>query len=320
MRLLSEIRNYMGNYHLKSGVYHFYRSEFGQAIEFLRKALADESTLTEGDRASVRDYLTRSLKALGAKLAQDGEFEAGVEQLRCAVEIDDGYPDIHVMLADLLQQTGRSDEAVDSYRRAVACHPGYLDAHIALGNCLIESGRTDEAVEVLRQAMEVKLEAIRQPFSQGLELLEAGRPAEARDCLHEAFRAVPQLTNAHLEEALERMRADHHEQALDSLDRALRYSPKYPDLHNFRGIVLCELERFDEAFDAFRRSSELCPDHCVPRLNLAFAFLRADQLREGELELEAVLEHDPTEPAARAKLEELRAARVPDKPGVGARS
>ena len=44
MRLLSEIRNYMDNYHVKSGVYHYYRNEFSQAAGFLRKALADESS------------------------------------------------------------------------------------------------------------------------------------------------------------------------------------------------------------------------------------------------------------------------------------
>ncbi len=35
MRLLSEVRNYMGNYHVKSGVYHHYRREYSQAVSFL---------------------------------------------------------------------------------------------------------------------------------------------------------------------------------------------------------------------------------------------------------------------------------------------
>ena len=39
MRLLNEIRNYIGNYHVKSGVYHYYRNEFKPAVEFLRRAL-----------------------------------------------------------------------------------------------------------------------------------------------------------------------------------------------------------------------------------------------------------------------------------------
>jgi len=71
----------------------------------------------------------------------------------------------------------------------------------------------------------------------------------------------------------------------------------------------------EEALAAFRRSAELCPGHLVPRLNLAFALLRAGRDDEGAAALEAILELDPRDPVARARLEELRAVRVADKRG-----
>ena len=58
MRLLKEIQNLMGNYHLKSGVYHYYRNEYPQAVDFLRKALKDDG-LRESERRTVRYYTTR---------------------------------------------------------------------------------------------------------------------------------------------------------------------------------------------------------------------------------------------------------------------
>ena len=85
MRLLSEVRNYMGNYHVKSGVYHYYRSEYGQAVSFLNKALVDESTLSEGDRNNARRYLALSLKGLAEQLADNGDVEA-VVGLRVGLE------------------------------------------------------------------------------------------------------------------------------------------------------------------------------------------------------------------------------------------
>ena len=75
MRLLNEIRNYMDNYHVKSGVYHYYRKEYGEAVSFLRKALADESGLSDADRRNARSHLALSLKELGEKLASEGEVE-----------------------------------------------------------------------------------------------------------------------------------------------------------------------------------------------------------------------------------------------------
>jgi tetratricopeptide (TPR) repeat protein len=320
MRLLSEIRNYMDNYHVKSGVYHYYRKEYGEAVSFLRKALADESGLSDAERRSARSHLALSLKELGEKLASEGEVEAGVQELRRAANVDPRYPDIHFLLAGLLERAARREEAIEAYRRAIDCHPGYLDAHVGLANCLLAAARADEAAEVFRRALELKLDEVRRPFHQGLEALGTGDEASARRCFHEAFRASPQLSREYLKKALEWIRAEEYERALDSLDRALELNPKYPDLHNFRGIALCEMERFDEAATAFRRSTELCPSHLVPRLNLAFAFLRAGRLDEAEEGLRAVLRQDPDEPVARARLEELRAARLGDKRGQGARS
>src|SRR6185295_8008546 len=113
MRLLNEVRNYMGNYHVKSGVYHYYRNEFQQAVGFLRKALSDEpATLNDADRTTARRYLTLSLKGLGEKLAAGGDLEAGVEELRRATEVHGDYPDVYFRMAGFLEQLARPDDAI----------------------------------------------------------------------------------------------------------------------------------------------------------------------------------------------------------------
>jgi predicted Zn-dependent protease len=61
-------------------------------------------------------------------------------------------------------------------------------------------------------------------------------------------------------------------------------------------VALCELDRVEEGIAAFRRAAALNPDYLVPRINLAFAQLRAGQFKEAETQLEAVLEQDPTSP------------------------
>jgi Tfp pilus assembly protein PilF len=48
----------------------------------------------------------------------------------------------------------------------------------------------------------------------------------------------------------------------------------------------------------------------VAKLNLAFAYLRGGQFKDAEAQLEAVLEQDPTQSAAAAKLAELRTGRA----------
>jgi Tfp pilus assembly protein PilF len=99
---------------------------------------------------------------------------------------------------------------------------------------------------------------------------------------------------------------------LVELDEAIALGPKYGDLHNFRGVALCELSRVDEGIASFRRAVALNADHNVAKLNLAFAHLRAGQFKDAEHVLEEVLEQDPSQSVASAKLQELRTGRVAD--------
>jgi tetratricopeptide (TPR) repeat protein len=305
MRLLKEVHNLMGNYHLKSGIYHYYRNEYTQAAEFLRKGLNDPK-IVEADRRNAKHYLTLSLLDQAQRLRDAGETEAGVEQLRAAAEISPTFPDVHYRMGRLLEELGRQDEAIAAYREATRCNEAFLDAQVALAFCLLGQGKNEEAATGFREAMEIKRRQIEPPFDKGMELLEQGEIDKASEMFHEVFRAIPQLANACLKKALDWLKSEEHERALSELDRALERNPNYTDLHNFRGVVLFELERVNEAIEAFRLSATLSPRYLVPRLNLAFSLVHVGEYRDAEAELELILEMDPEEPAALAKLSELQ--------------
>jgi tetratricopeptide (TPR) repeat protein len=318
MRLLKEIQNLMGNYHLKSGVYHYYRNEYPPAVDFLRKALKDEG-LRESERKTVRYYLTLALLESAQRLHGKGEHDEALEQLARAAEVSPAYPDVHFRLGHALEELSRLDAAVVEYRKAIDCHPRYLEAHVALAFCLLRQGRREESIAAFRQALAVKLERTEAPFERAMALMTQGESERAAEQFQEALLALPEVAHECLKKALEWLKAEEHDRALAELDRALERNPRYPDLHNFRGVVLCELDRVDEALEAFRTSAALSPSFLVPRLNLAFALIRAGEYRKAEAELESVLEIEPGEPAATAKLEELRSGRLPERRRPAAR-
>jgi tetratricopeptide (TPR) repeat protein len=316
MRPLKEIRNYMDNYHVKSGVYHYYRNEFKQALGFLRKALAEEASLNPGDRENARCYLALSLKGSASRLAASDDLDAALEDLRSAVEVRPDFPDLHYQMAQLLERSGLKEEAIEAYRRAVDGHGGYLGASVALGYCLTSVGRREEAADAFARALVLKVERFSEPCSRGLELLQSGDVPRALELMQEVFLSVPELAEVRLEQALELLRSEEYERSLIEFDRALELNPHFPDLYNFRGIVLCELARPEDAVASFRRAAELCPAQVVPRLNLAFALLRAGEVEQAEAELQSILENHPSEPVAAARLEELRQT---DRRAMGAR-
>jgi len=312
MQLLKEIRTLMGNYHLKSGIYHYYRNEFKQAVDFFHKALRDAPRLSDSESRAAKYYLTQTFVNSAQRHEKNGKLEAAAEDLVRAIEVSPDYADIRYHHGRVLESLGRTEEAIEQYRRAVSCNANYLDTRVALAFCLLRAGRLEEAAEAFGQARELRIRRITEPMEEGLLHLREGRTSEAGELLHVAFLTSASKFEEHYKSALEFLKVEEYEEALEELDRALELNPRFADLHNYRGVALCEQGRDKDGIASFRRSVALNKDYLVPQLNLAFALLRTGQYKDAEEELEAVLEKDPTQHAASAKLEELRAGRAPE--------
>ena len=312
MRLLREVRNLMGSYHVKSGIYHFYRNEFKQAVDFFSKALKDDPPLGDADRRTARYYLTQTYIQSAERQASTGDLESAARDYARAIEVSPDFPDIRFSLGRTYEELGRLDDAIDQYRRAIASNESYDHARTALAFCLLRDGRDDEAAEAFAAVLELRMRWLREPYDRGLQRLREGMSSEAEEFFKEAFLAAPQTFEAHYRAALRFLRAEQFEKALAELDEAIALGPKYGDLHNYRGIALCELSRVEEGVSAFRRAVSLNADFTIAKLNLAFALLRAGQFKDAESVLEDVLAQDPTQSVASTKLEELKTGRTVD--------
>ena len=312
MRLLKEVRNLMGSYHVKSGIYHFYRNEFKQAVDFFTKALKDDPTVGESDRRTARYFLTQTFIHSAEKLAGAGDLPGAARDYVRATEVSPDFPDIRCSLGRTYEAMNRVSEAIEQYRLAIASHPDYDHAHTALAFCLLHAGRDDEAVEAFEAVMALRIRRLSEPYEKGLQRLREGVTAEAEEFFREAFLAAPNKFDGHYRAALALLKSEQYEKALIELDQAIALGPKYGDLHNFRGVALCELGRVEEGVAAFRRAVALSTDHSVAKLNLAFALLRAGQFKDAEHVLEEVIDKDPSQSVASAKLQELRTGRIAD--------
>lgn len=312
MRLLKEVRSLMGSYHVKSGIYHFYRNEFKQAVDFFTKALKDEPGVGESDRRTARYFLTQTYIHSAEKLAAAGDLAGAARDYVRATEVSPEFPDIRFSLGRAYEALDRIDEAIEQYKLAIKSNRNYDHAHTALAFCLLRAKRHDEAVEAFDAVLALRMRRLSEPHGKGLQRLRENMASEAEEFFREAFLAAPNKFEAHYRAALSLLKSEQYEKALAELDEAIALGPKYGDLHNFRGVALCELGRIEEGINSFRRAATLNPDHLVAKLNLAFAHLRAGQFKDAERVLEEVLEQDPTQSVAATKLEELRTGKVAD--------
>jgi tetratricopeptide (TPR) repeat protein len=312
MRLLKEVRNLMGSYHVKSGIYHFYRNEFKQSVDFFTKALKDDPSVSESDRKTARYFLTQTYIHSAEKLAGAGDLLGAARDYVRANEVSPEFPDIRCSLGRTYEALDRVDDAIEQYRLAIASNANYDHARTALAFCLLRAGRDDEAVEAFDAVLALRMRRLSDPYGKGIQRLREGMASEAEEFFREAFLAAPNKFEGHYRAALALLKSEQYEKALVELDEAIELGPKYGDLHNFRGVALCELSRVDEGIAAFRKAVALNPDHSVAKLNLAFAYLRAGQFKDAEHALEEVLEQEPSQSVASAKLEELRTGRTAD--------
>src|SRR5438093_4722875 len=163
MRLLKSVRSQLGNYHLKSGIYHFYRNEFKQAIEFFEKALQSPEKLDEADLRMTRYYLTQTHITAGEEAEESGDLRPAIESYQSAMFDSPAYPDLHFRVGLLRVRLSELDEAVAAFRKATEIHPAYLEAHIQLAFTLLSCARTAAALAEVEQVRALPLSSVVDP-------------------------------------------------------------------------------------------------------------------------------------------------------------
>ena len=122
----------------------------GQALAGLGDLAAARDAFAAGVRASPGDASAHH--NFGVFLRDQGEFDAAIEHLRQAVQLDAGLTVAHEALVGALMEAGRRDEAMRFGRVFAENHP---DSGVALAmqaSAQFAVGRVEDAVELYRRA------------------------------------------------------------------------------------------------------------------------------------------------------------------------
>jgi tetratricopeptide (TPR) repeat protein len=135
---------------------------------------------------------------LGEKLAQSGQLEKSVAELREALRIDPDAAAVRGLLGYVLWQMGRALEAERELRQSSHALPNDAGIHVNLGNALQSLGRLDEAVAEYTAALQLENGPIRAELLNdlGIALAKLGRMDEAVSRFREAVRINPSLSSA----------------------------------------------------------------------------------------------------------------------------
>jgi tetratricopeptide (TPR) repeat protein len=305
MRALKEVRQYLKNYQLKSGVFHFYRGEHGPAAEFLTRSLTEDSDLSAADRRAAIYYLVHTRIGAAAEYEAKGEVERAVEQLQLALHVMPGYPDVEMRLAEAFERQGQPEVAIEHYRAALESNPTFVDARLRLAQVLLAEGRLDEAKVEFRAAHRDRSQIQQQRVELAEAALAKRQIAEARELYQDAFREDSSQFRGHLDAGLAFLRTEKWDDAVRELQQAAQLCPRFADVHNYLGVALAEGGNREQACEAFRRSVEINSGYLVAWLNLAYVCHSLEDHEQARLCLQEVLEREPDNSPALHLAEQL---------------
>lgn len=305
MRVLKEVRQYLRNYHLKSGVFHFYRGEHGPAAEFLTRTLTEDADLSAADRRAAIYYLVHTRIGAAAEHEAKGEIERAIEQYNLALDVMPGYPDVEMRLADAFVRLGQPDAAIEHYRAALEANSLYVEARLKLAFILLEEHRTEEASHEFRAAHADRGEILQRRFNLAEDALRSGQLEDARELYQDAFREDSGQFRIQLDAGLQFLRTEKWDDAVRELRLAAALCPRFADVHNYLGVALAEGGQRDAACEAFRRSVEINAGYLVAWLNLAYVAFSLEDFEQARLCLQEVLEREPDNSPALHLAEQL---------------
>ncbi len=83
------------------------------------------------------------------------EYDAALEDLHRAIEIDPEFGDAHQAIAHVHEKLENFDDALEAAKKAVACNPDDALAHTSLSMCFQRKGMIPEAEAAMAQAAQL---------------------------------------------------------------------------------------------------------------------------------------------------------------------
>jgi tetratricopeptide (TPR) repeat protein/transglutaminase-like putative cysteine protease len=155
----------------KAGVKALESKDYRSAIDLLKRAVDQDSTLKEG-------WYDLGLAYAGANNHQDA-----IRAFRKQIEVDPNHKSANGELAQELQQAGKPDEAIAAYRKQIELAPFEKFAHKNLGMLLAQLGRDADARAELETASSIPPDDPETKMSLAQVYTRLGEKAKAAELL-----------------------------------------------------------------------------------------------------------------------------------------
>ena len=209
---------------------------------------------------------------LGAIEAEEGNYDAAMEQLTLALRYSPGSPVVLAMLSGLYLKKGDLEQATTNAEHALKINPKCVPALNNLGLVQKRSGDLETAIAT---------------FEKALELQKSFLPCRIN------------LAQCYATEGQE-------EKAAEELERVLAFNPRIPLALFNLGAFHANRGQWRKAGEYFERAVIVDPDYALAQQQLGFALLKDGKTEAALRHLRKSLELDPNLPTREQTEHEIR--------------
>src|ERR1700677_2869987 len=232
-----------------------HQAQLNLGISLLREKQPAEAVqyLTTAAAQNAKEY--RANYYLAAALLGAGDFAKAEQSYTTSLAIDPKSPDAELGLAHALAGENKLEDAAVHFKKAAELNAGYRDDLLELANMYETAKQPEQAIAIYRQFPENPGAQER----LGDLLLKAGKPADAIASLQVAVVKSPTEANrAALAEAY--LKSNEPNKAQPFVEQILATDLDNFEIRMLHGRLIRDQRKFPEAAAEFERATKLKPD------------------------------------------------------------
>ncbi len=222
------------------------------AIAWYREALRRDPNMVEANTA------------IGGLLFYSEHRQAGLRELRRAIQVRPRFIHGRIILGQALGDDGKFVEAREQFEVALRLDSNSIPAHLNLGKLLSSSGDKAGAAEHYREALRIEPRNVIAHFNLANVLTESA-PVEAIDHYRAAVTIDPKFADAHYSLALELSKTSNGHESLPHFAEYVKLKPDDVNGHLNYGVALAKMRQFTDAAREFRETLRLDPSNARAR-------------------------------------------------------
>jgi len=196
---------------------------------------------------------------LGKSHLADGNYTAGLNELREAVRVDPENPEIHNDLALIYREMRMYTQAITHFDKAIELRPDYSEAYNNLGTVYLILADWNRAINCFKTALTNSLYAT--PHfaynNLGLAYYEKGQLKLAVEAYLNAVQANPSFSRAYHNLGIAYEALGEWDRALEAYNESIRYAPDDPRSYLRLGKLYLRLNKLPLAVENLEETIRL---------------------------------------------------------------